>query len=62
MRDTAKTVPWEMGDALAVGGTRWKIVALNSRTRAVQLEALSTTNHGMRWTTKLSKLPRKAAR
>ncbi len=61
MRATTKTVPWEVGDALAVGGTRWKITALNAKTRAVQLEALSTTNHGMRWTTTLNNLPRKAA-
>lgn len=52
---------WEVGDALVVGGTRWKIVALNAKTKAVQLEALSSTNHGMRWTTTLNNLPRKAA-
>lgn len=45
MRQTTQTIPWEVGDALTVGGIRWKITALNAKTRAVQLEALSTTNH-----------------
>lgn len=59
---TVKTKPvWAVGDALVSGSTRWKITALNARTKAVQLEALSTTNHGMRWTTTLNNLPRKAA-
>lgn len=56
-----KTKPqWEVGDALTVGANRWKITALNAKTEAVQLMALSTTNHGMTWTTTLNKLPRKA--
>jgi len=59
---TTKTKPrWEVGDALTVGGNRWKITALNAKTKAVQLMALSTTNHGMTWTTTLNNLPRKAA-
>lgn len=59
---TVKTKPvWAVGDALVSGATRWRITALNAKTKAVQLEALSTTNHGMRWTTTLNNLPRKAA-
>lgn len=58
---TTKTKPqWEVGDAFIVGTVRWAITALNTKTKAVQAKALSTTNHGMTWTTTLDKLPRKA--
>lgn len=56
-----KTKPqWEVGDAFVVGNVRWSITALNTKTKAVQMKALSTTNHGMRWTTTLNEIPRKA--
>ena len=58
---TTNTKPrWEVGDAFVVGAVRWAITALNAKTKAVQAKALSTTNHGMRWTTTLDNLPRKA--
>lgn len=61
MRKKTVAPPWEVGDALTVNGTRWGITALNAKTKAVQLKALSTTNHGMTWTTTLDKLPEKTA-
>lgn len=57
-----KTKPvWEVGDAFVVGAVRWGITAINTKTKAVQAKALSTTNHGMTWTTTLDKLPEKTA-
>ncbi|MDR6691370.1 hypothetical protein J2X55_002282 [Microbacterium sp. 1154] len=59
---TKNTKPrWEVGDAFVVGSVRWAITALNNKTKAVHAKALSTTNHGMRWTTTLDKLPEKTA-
>lgn len=52
--------PWQVGDTLAVGKTRWQIRALNRKTKQVVLDALNTTNHAMSWSTHLDKLPRKA--
>lgn len=54
-----KPKPWVVGDALVVNGTRWGIDVLIGD--HVELKALSTTNHGVRWTTTLNNLPRKAA-
>lgn len=56
--------PWVVGDALVVDGIRWGITILIEERDHVELKALSTTNHGMGWTTtltRLNKLPRKAA-
>ncbi|WP_144834067.1 hypothetical protein [Microbacterium sp. BH-3-3-3] len=60
-----KTKPWEVGDALVVNGTRWRIEQIDKKARPqVVMRALSTTNHGIKWNTDietLKKIPREAA-
>lgn len=55
-----KTKPkWVVGEALVVNGTRWGITSIVGTD--VELKALSTTNHGIAWKTKIGNLPEKRA-
>lgn len=51
---------WQVGDAFTLDGTRWAIRDITASTGQVRLEAMSTTNHGIWWTTDITNLPRKA--
>lgn len=54
-----KPNPWVVGDALVVNGTRWGITSIVGTD--VELKALSTTNHGIAWKTRIGNLPEKRA-
>lgn len=64
-KSKTKPKPWEVGDALVVNGTRWRIEQIDKKAwPQVVMRALSTTNHGIQWNTDiatLNNLPRKAA-
>ncbi|MGN6693886.1 MAG: hypothetical protein ACTHN0_06880 [Aquihabitans sp.] len=59
-RRTVKDPAWWIGDVVQVGGTRWIIRSI--RGDDVVLRASNTSNHKVRWTTTLDRLPRKEPR
>ncbi|KQM38410.1 hypothetical protein [Microbacterium sp. Leaf203] len=66
MTKTKPTVkPWVVGDAPVVDGIRWRIEQIDKKAfPQVVMRALSTTNHGIQWSTDidtLNKIRREAA-
>jgi hypothetical protein len=52
---------WRTGDVVIDGGTRYRIRALNPKTKKVTLEAMNATNAAIWWNTTTDRLPEKAA-
>lgn len=50
---------WKAGDVVQIGGRRWIIRSI--RGEDVVLTASNTSNHDVRWTTTLTRLPRKGS-